>query len=84
MQISGQKSIPGINNYNHVSQEKQRNMSLIFSSSSTTGEAAAKAPGTSMASDNEARTFSLVKSLAMPSTGLCSGAVIHVKINTDI
>ena len=84
MQLSREKDIPGINNYGHVSQEKQNNMSLILSSTSTTGKAAAKAPGTSMASDNKAETFPLVKSLAMPSTGLCSGAVIHVKINTDI
>ena len=59
-------------------------MSLILNLSSITREAGAKAPRTSMVSDSEDETFSLVKSLAMPSTGLCSGAVIHVKINTDI
>ena len=59
-------------------------MSLILNLSSITREAGAKALGTSMVSDSEDETFSLVKSLAMPSTGLCIGAVIHVKINTEI
>ena len=50
-------------------------MSRILNLSSITREAGAKAPRTSMVSDSEDETFS---------TGLCSGEVIHVKINTDI
>ena len=84
MQISGHKKVQCINNYSNVSQEKQRNMSLKLSSSSTPAEVGAKAPRTSTATDHEAETLWFVKSPVMPSTGLFSGAVIHLKINTDI
>ena len=59
-------------------------MSLKLSSTSTTAEVGAKVPRTSTAGESKAETLSFVESPVMPSTGLFSGAVIHVKINTDI
>lgn len=88
IQISaGHKNVQSINIYSHVSQQKQRNMSLILSSNSTCTEAAAKAPRTSVAIESEAETLSFTKTPAMPGTGPFSGAVFHgghfnITINT--
>ena len=53
MQISGHRNVKSINNYSHVSQQQQKNLSLILSSASTAAKAAAKAPRTSVMTESK-------------------------------
>jgi len=54
MQLSGHRNIQSINNYSHMSQQQQKNMSRILSATST--EPAAKLHR-ALATEREAETF---------------------------
>ena len=88
MQLSGHRNVQSINNYNHISQQKQKNMSRILSATST--EPAAKLLF-ALATESEAQTlscsFQSSSSPTMPGASVFSGAVFHgghfnISINT--
>ena len=94
MQISGHRNVQSINNYSHVSQEQQKTMSRILSSSSTSSSS----PSSSLSTSQEvmrkgqlslttATYSSGLQKHGEPCSGLFAGAVIHgghfnININT--
>ena len=88
MQLSGNRNVQSINNYSHISQQQQKNMSRILSATST--EPAAKLHR-ALATESEAETlscsFQSSSSPTMPEASAFSGAVFHggrfnISINT--
>ena len=78
LQLSGHKNVQSINNYSHISQQQQKNMSRILSATST--EPPAKVHG-ALATASEAETvscsFQSSSSPTMPVASVFSRAVFH-------
>ena len=87
MQLSGHKNVQSINNYSHITQQQQKNMSRILSATST--EPPATVQG-AVATESEAETVSCSfqsSSSPMPGASAFSGAVFYgghfnISINT--
>ena len=78
MQLSGHRNVLSVNNYSTVSNEQQKNMSLILSGN-TTSTSIEKRPVSSLRSgvDTECWDSSFMKSSGFPAAGPFSGAVFH-------
>ena len=88
MQLSGHRNVQSVNNYSTVSNEQQKNMSLILSGN-TTSTFVEKRPVSSSRSGvaTECCESSFMKSSSFPAAGPFSGAVFHrgqfnITINT--
>ena len=88
MQLSGHRNVQSVNNYSTVSNEQQKNMSLILSGN-TTSTSMEKRPVSSSRSGvaTECCESSFMKSSSFPLAGSFSGAVFHggqfnITINT--
>ena len=88
MQLSGHRNVQSVNNYSTVSNEQQKNMSLILSGN-TTSTSVEKRPVSSSRSGvaTECCESSFMKSSSFPAAGPFSGAVFHggqfnITINT--
>ena len=78
MQLSGHRNVQSVNNYSTVSNEQQKNMSLILSGN-TTSTSIEKRPVSSSRSGvaTECCKSSFMKSSSFPAAGPFSGAVFH-------
>ena len=76
MQLSGHQNFQSVNNYSTVSNEQQKNMSLILSGNSTSASTG-KRPVSSLRSGlaTECCESSFMKSSSLPAAGPFSGAV---------
>ena len=88
MPLSGHRNVQSVNNYSTVSNEQQKNMSLILSGN-TTSTSIEKRPVSSSRSGvaTECCESSFMKSSSFPAAGPFSGAVFHggqfiITINT--
>ena len=90
MQLSGHRNIQSVNNYSTISNEQQKNMSLILSGNSTSTPSIEKRPVSSLQSavaTECCESSSFMKSSSFPAAGPFSGAVFHggefnITINT--
>ncbi|CAH3182397.1 unnamed protein product, partial [Porites lobata] len=80
MQLSGHRNVQSVNNYSSVSNEQQKNMSLILSGNTTMSSSRSGVA-------TECCESSFMKSSSFPAAGPFSGAVFHggqfnITINT--
>ena len=76
MQLSGHRNVQSVNNYSTVSNEQQKNMSLILSGN-TTSTSMEKRPVSSLRVATECCESSFMKISSFPAAGPFSGAVFQ-------